>query len=266
MKPEHVVNIERIKEDRFKRPYVYRFSLPSNGILYGGKFPGGELYVAPMTASEEGLLGSQKSDKVSVIDTICKRCIVECPVAFEDLLVSDTFFLLMCIRNISYGSSYEFSLTCPNCATKYHRVVKIPDGLRVTRLSEEDDCEPYPVTLPMSGDTLGFRLLRNKDEESIRRYARSRYSKTIEEGDPSYCIRLATHIETINGEKVDGVKRLNYVEQMLAADSDALKEAISSRDFGASISLEGDCPACGYTSEEFVTFDRNFFRAGGAKS
>jgi hypothetical protein len=268
MEPErslHTTNITRVTDERFKRPYVYRISLPSNGFLYDGRLPGGEVFISPMVAADESLLGSQKSDKVSIIDTLCRRNLVECAVPYEDLLVSDTFYILMCLRNVSYGSLYQFQLQCPQCGVKYHKDVKVPEDMRVTRLSEEDDCEPYPCELPMNGDKLTFRLLRNRDEISIRRYAKSRYQQSVEEGDPAYCIRLATHIETINGEKRDAVQKLRYVENLIAADVSQLKEEIKARDFGADLILNSECPACGFAGEEILPFDANFFRVQRAK-
>lgn len=260
-KPNHDPSIVRVNEDKYKRPYVFRVSLPSNGFLYEGRFPGGECLISPMTASEEGLLSSQKSDKAGIVDTICRRCIVEMPVPYEDMLVSDSFFLLLYIRNVSYGMDYRFSLTCPHCGTKFGRTLRVPQDLKATALTEEDDCEPYEVKLPMSGDVLTFHLLRNKDEDAIRRFTKNRYMKSVDEGDPSYCMRLAVHIESINGEKMDLLKRHSYVESMIVTDSDAFKEAIRSRDFGASITLEAECPQCGRGFEDDMPFDREFFRS-----
>lgn len=269
MKPEHAlhtVNIVRVNDSKFNAPYVYRTVLPSNGYLYGGRFPGGEVLVKPMTASEEGLLASNKSDKGSIVDVLCRRCLVECPVPYDELLVSDIFYLLLVIRNISYGSDYRFTIQCSNCGTKYSRAIQIPEGLRVLALTEADDCEPYEVRLPISKDVLAFRLLRHRDEESIRRYAKNRYVKTVEEGDPSYCIRLSTHIESVNGQVLDAVQKLSYVEHMIAADVCAFKDELELRDFGASLILDSECPACGYAAEQLLPFDRTFFRPERAVS
>lgn len=264
MKPEFTPSIVKVNEERFKKPFVFRINLPSNGVLYDGKMPAGEVYISPMTASEEALLASNKADKVSVVDLLCKRCLVECPISYDDLLVGDTFYLLLCIRNVSYGGSYRFNLTCSNCGTSFARACMVPDDLKVVALSEEDANESYSVKLPMSGDTVSFRLLRNKDEEAIRRYTKNKYQRSAEDTDPSYCFRLATHIEEINGKKLDILHRLSYVESMIASDVSALKQAIQDRDFGVDLMLSGNCPACGFPFEEILPFDRNFFRSVSA--
>ena len=140
------------------------------------------------------------------------------------------------------------------------KTIVLPTGLVITGLMPEDDCEPYQVELPMSGDKIGFKLLRVRHETAIRNYAKSQYGKTVVSGDPAYCFRLASYISTINGEEKDAVVKTEYVENLIARDTLALKNAIDERDFGADMLINPECPSCGTQYEMNMPFDRDFFR------
>lgn len=248
------------KKPNSKRPYPFAIWLPSQGNLYDGKFPDGEMIISPMTTQEEQLLNSKKSDRITVLNQLIKNCIVDCPVRFEDLLVSDSFYILLCIRNVSFGSDYSFNLTCPKCNTKFRKEVLVPNSLKIIALTPEDDNEPYEVTLPLSEDKITFRLLRIKDESEIRRYSQSQYSRSVTPGDPSYCYRLAMYLQTVNGEKLDAVRKLEYIENLIAKDSLVLRNNIDKREFGAELDISFDCPSCGFSDSSTMPFDREFFR------
>lgn len=247
------------------RPYACKIVVPSNGYLYGGKWSGGEMIISPLTVAEEKLLAGSKGDRFDVLDLIVKRCIVECPVPFEDLLVGDLFYIMMCIRNISYGSDYSFNLTCGNCGTFYVHRLQIPDDLSMSVLTEEDDCEPYEVRLPLRGDLVKFRLLRYRDEMNIRRQLRLSYRSANIQGDPSYSYRLATYIQSVNDQDMNLGDKVDYVESLAGKDSLALRDAIDGREFGISLIIKSQCPDCGYEDESILPFNREFFRPGSTR-
>jgi hypothetical protein len=244
---------------KYKRPYPQVIVVPSRGYLYGGKFPGGEMIISPMTTQEEQILTSKKQDKVEVINMITKRCIVECPVPYEDLLLPDAFYTLLVIRNISLGSDYTFMLTC-ECGVKSKKTIDCPGSLEITGLTAADDCEPYSVTLPLCKKTVQYKLLRVKDETEIRRFSRGQYAKTLSVGEPAYCFRLGMYIHSVDGVVLDSVSKLEFVENLISRDSLTLRNAIEKREFGASVEINYECPACGRIDEQSMPFDREFFR------
>jgi len=253
---------ERVSPDQ---PYVYCIELPSRGYLYGGSLPGGKVYLTPLTGADEALFASQKVDRTSLVDIVCKRRLVNLPIRYEELLLGDMVYILLCLRHISYGTEYKFLVTCPNCNTRFQSQIDIPQGLKSVVLTAEDDCEPYNVKLPLSGDEIQFRLLRVQDEEEIRRYARNRLQKVQELGDPGYCYRLSCNIVSINGEIVDAIRKLAYVEGLVGRDIAALKNAIDEREFGPSLMIDLTCGACGFKSRQMMPFDREFFRPGSTR-
>lgn len=265
--PNVIVRVPDADLKQFKRPYAYWSWVPSQGYLYGNAFPGGEIVMSPMTTSEERILAQQKQDRTETLNTLLQRCLVQCPVKYDDLLIPDMLYMLLMLRNISYGSDYNFTLKCAECRTEYRHTLRIPDGLELKVLSQEDGEEPWDVKLPMSGHTVDYRLLRVKDETDIRRWARKQYQRTVLPGDPAYTYRLAKHIVAVNGEEWDAVKRLDYVEAMHTRDSLALRNAVEGKEFGVTLTIEAECPHCGEGSEEYrLPFDREFFRPSDTPS
>jgi len=255
----------RVAEDRsrkeFERKYAYWTWCPSQGRLYGsGVFPGGEIILSPMTTSEEKILQQSGKDRMEIVDDLVQRCIVKCPVAYEDLLIPDMFYMLLVIRNITYGSDYKFRLECAKCSLEYQQALEIPKGLKLRCLTEDDEGEPWSVTLPREGDVIQYRMLRVKDETDIRRWGREAYQRSVQTGDPAYVYRIAKHIVSINGQELDAVKRLDYAEEMIGSDSLALRRAIEKRDFGIKLMLDAKCPSCGHDAKARLPFDREFFR------
>ena len=258
-----IVKVEDAK-DRFRKSYVSLVTVPSLGYLYDDKFPGGELYMSPMTASEEKILLSNKRDRAGLVDQVVQRCIVEMPIKYEELLLQDFFYLLLSLRNISYGSTYSCSLDCPACRTTYNYDIELPAGLRMTVLTEEDEDEPYEVDLPVSGDRLGWRRLRISDEMEIRRFAKKAYNNSNDVGDPTYCFRIARHLVTLNGTPIDSLEKLEYAENLIASDMNALRQHMEQLDFGARLAIDTECPACGREEETQLPFSREFFRPSNA--
>lgn len=243
-----------------KRPRPTTIQVPSRGHLYGGKFPSGELIISAMTTMEEQLLQSKSSDKVNILNELCERCILKMPVSFNELLLPDMFYILLCIRNISYGPVYTFNLTCPECSQKFRKDVTVPNDLEVTGLSEEDDCEPYEIFLPMSQKKVKFSLLRIKNENDIRRFTKNAYSKSVVKGDPSYSYRIASYIQSIDDKEMNPIDKLEFVQNLISGDTNVLRNAIEKREFGANLRIDCDCPACGDSSKTMMPFDSEFFR------
>lgn len=260
--PSTIVRIDKETARRdFDKPYAYATWVPSQGHLYPeGKFPGGSVVMAPMSVGEEKILQQAGKDKMELVDTLIQRCLLKCPVPYEDLLIPDMFYLLLVIRNITYGADYQFRVECDGCGTEYMKRVTLPSGLEMKCLDETDEGEPWEVVLPDREDRVGFRMLRVKDEAEIRRYARKAYGQSHQVGDPSYVYRLSKHIVTINGQPADPLKRLNYVETMYGRDSLTLRNAIESKDFGVKLMLNLDCPHCGKSDRTKMPFDKEFFR------
>jgi len=241
-------------------PTEHKVELPSRGYFYGGKLPGGNVTVRPMTTQEEKLLvGSQ--DRLAIVDTVVERCLLTKSMPLDEYLLNDEFFMLLFIRNITYGANYSFTIKCPSCGTSFNHEVKVPDGMKLTVLTEKDK-EPFECELPIAKKKLSLRLLRVADEKEIRRYTTQVLNRPGRggDGDVAYTYRLARHIVKIDGEEIDSRKALELVDGMGGGDSLVLRNSIDAHDCGVELHLSLVCPRCEYLVERMLPFTAEFFR------
>ncbi len=238
-----------------------RVQLPSRGILYAGRLPEGWVELCPMTTREEKILLSQQPDRAALLDRIIERCLPTKDVPLSEMLVSDRFFLLLMLRNITYGPTYRIHVSCPQCKVVVFQDIQLPDGLTL-RVLTDADTEPFFVDLPMSGKKLGLRLLRVEDEQEIRRFVRqtAMTGRTAAEGDPSYIYRLARHVVSIDEQKVTTVQAVRFCENMIGGDSARMRHAVEESECGVTLTLKHTCSACGAAFEELLPFSDEFFR------
>ena len=233
--------------------------LPSKGLLYGDKLPDGKVEMRPMKVSEEKLL--VRPDPAEVIDRIVEECLLTKSLPFEEFLVGDKNYMLFFLRRISYGEKYNVQIQCPKCNTPANCTLRIPQELRIRVLEEGVDQEPYKVELPGCKKTIEVKLLRVGDERAINKAAKNQRVKlTGESGDPKYALRLARHVVSIGGEKVNFLKAIEFVNDMLALDSTAIWNTVDEHDCGIDFMHDFSCNQCGGASEILIPMSSEFFR------
>lgn len=240
-----------------------KIELPSNGYLYADDDPlrSGVVEISPIKAKDEKILSST-TNKDMVIDNLLRRCILTEGIKYNEMLVTDKLYILLSLRSISYGNQYSQICTCSNCSENFPHDIDFFKSFKVMRL-EEKDVEPYEIKLPKCGNTVQFRMLRVKDELDIKRYTKQ--SIKSNEGDPSYCYRLAKHIVSIDGKETDSIKAIQFIENLIGIDSSAFKDAIESKESGVNIQLNISCPFCGSQSDQMLKFTQEFFRPKSPK-
>ncbi len=247
----------------FEHTVIEPVNLPSRGLPYGDLIPDGIVKMAPMRTKEEKLLYGN-ADRVRMLETIVRRCLLSEVMPMEKYLVADQLYMLLAIRNISYGPQYQFKVRCPACGVEFHYDLEVPGGFQVKQLPD-GYTEPFERDLPQCKKRVGLKLLRVEDEYEIRKFG-ERPVEIIEEGDPTYEYRLAKHIATIDGNPADLRESLNLVENMYAMDSSVIQEALRDNDCGADLNLWPVCKRCGTKSQTQFKFTQEFFRRSRAKS
>lgn len=252
------------------------FTLPSLGKPYGDLIPGGVVSIKSMTTTEEKLFGglSKLADFEKVIDTLITRC-VKLPkeIKPDDLYTGDRVFLMMQIRNVSYGSLYDFTATCSNCRAKWDRQIHLEQDLTVQEVSD-DWQDPFELELPISGDRIKLRLFRGRDERRVIEYVdrNTRKVNINQIGDPGYVYRMALHLVSVESDddersipEADQSKILPdaimYMENLAAGDSSAVRDELEARTPGMLLRVENECPKCGEVTDEPLPVSANFFRA-----
>ena len=73
-----------------------------------------EVSIRPLTFTDEKQLMSSRQGGSEAINKLIEKCVQN--VRIGELLELDKLYLLMKIREISYGAEYQASITCPACA------------------------------------------------------------------------------------------------------------------------------------------------------
>lgn len=240
----------------------FEITLPSYGIPYEGKLPGGRVKLRPMTTAEEAILYNAAGDAVSKVNAIINACVVSKSMATEELLLSDRFYILLMLRTRSFGARYKFPFRCSGCNAQSKQEVNLVEDLTIKPM-ESGLQEPFDVLLPISGDTVSLRFLRGKDEARIARHAKRVRMQSSDPSDPSYLYRLALQIVTINGVEKPLLDVENYVAKMDVGDSAKIRAETDLREGGIDTTIYIDCPFCGFTNEMEMPFSVEFFRPNG---
>lgn len=253
----------------FEHTIIEKIQLPSRGVVYGDKLPGGNVELAPMRTKEEKLLASTHN-RETVLERIVKRCLLTTSLPFENYLVSDFFFMLLVIRNLSYGSDYRFKVTCSHCAYVFEHYMEVPGGFEIMYLPDGvlQDAdgnvpakfeEPFEVDLPICKKKVNLRLIRLQDEEEIRRVVEQIRQKP-DDGDPDLEVRLAKHIVSVDDNKMDLRESIDFVSNLYVRDTRVIKRAIADNDCGANLLIEPKCLRCGTVNLSRFRFTPGFFR------
>jgi len=136
--------------------------LPSEGRFYSLPDPSKPITVRPMTFKDEKAMMSSQSGS-DIINTLLSRCVSN--VNIGDLLLFDKVFLIMKIRELSYGDEYGVTVQCPSCS-KENKVKFFLSQLAVNYAPEELT-DPCLVKLRVLDKDAKVKFPRIKDEEYL---------------------------------------------------------------------------------------------------
>jgi hypothetical protein len=236
-------------------------TLPSMGVFYSGKCPGGKVEITPWTTAQEELHVTYGGrDPYTLIDKLIEGNVrLPSGLTHDEMLTTDRFFLLYQLRSVSLVSKYTVIRTC-KCKHEHEVQVDI-DALKV-KVPDEGESEPFDVYLPRSKKTVALRLLRVADEKATREQGK-KYS-TMTGGNASSvgtAFTLARQILTIDGESKKFDERRDFVSKLVLLDLAVIRNAVEKHETGLLTSVEATCPKCGYVDSEWeVPLQETFFR------
>jgi hypothetical protein len=203
----------------------------------GTEQPRREVTLRAVTGEDEAFLLESADDVApsSRATTLLGRCIDEPDVAANAhaLTVGDREALLLHLRRLTLGETFDCVLTCPvdSCGERMELTLPVTglmvppyrDVRREHDLIADVDGARYAIT---------FRLPTAADLDAIGPIAR----RDPERGATALAERCVSQV-TRNGEELD-------VGELTSAVRSALAEAMAERDPQAEIELELTCPAC----------------------
>jgi hypothetical protein len=236
--------------------------LPSSGKVYptGTSLHGADaVEIRPMTAREEDILTSRALlKKGTVITELIKSCLIDKTIVPNDLLGGDRNALMVAIRITGYGPEYKAEVECEECNVKTDHEFNLAE-LPIRRLELEPlalGMNLFQFSLPYSKKLVKFRFLTGRDEEEILALA-EKQKKLGLGGESAVTTNLMHAIVSIDGVE-DRMKITNFIKNMPARDSLALRNYIRDHEPGVIMKQDTSCPSCGNTAEVNMPLGANF--------
>ena len=235
---EDIINdiLKDLKQDE-----AIQVELPSKGILY--KFENEEdrsVYLRPMTFEDEKYLATAKKSGKDPANLLLERCVSNIEV--NHLTSADKLFLILKLRELSYGDTYDARVVCSKCESEAEIGIIISE-LPVKELPE-DFTDPVVVTLPKLGKEAKVRIPRVKDEQYLKN------SQTA--ADQIW--RFVSEIAGVTDKSIisELLKKLPLVD---------VKTIINAMnvDYGVETKIHYQCDYCGGGSIIDLPINENFF-------
>jgi hypothetical protein len=212
--------------------------LPSKGRFYKD-FNG--LKITPLLFEDEQKILMSKNKNINPINEIISKCIDGVDV--NDLLDVDKLYVLLKIKEISYGPDYKFDIMCPACGTNGNSLLPIKDI--PVKFIPEDVSDPREVLLPVLKAKVKIRFLRTYDEKYFLK-------------PEDFLTNLYRLIVSINDNK-DPVFIAKVLKKLHIRDVKTIRNEINSKSYGVDTTFRFECPSCGHNSIVNIPFDANFF-------
>ena len=137
-------------------------NLPSENKVYSLEDPAAPITLRPMTFDDEKQIINAKKDQ-DPVNIILQRCSTNLNIS--DLLSIDKLYLIMKLREISYGDDYNTLLICSFCKEEMPTTVKLSE-LNINPVPD-DFTDPIEITLPSINKTCKVSLPRVRDEKLL---------------------------------------------------------------------------------------------------
>jgi hypothetical protein len=194
--------------------------LPTKGLFYRPKKE--SLKVGYLTANDENMLMSPNISSDGIVYSLLKNKIYEPGFDVNQLLNVDVQAILIFLRNTSFGSEYNFSVTDPATNKKFDITLQLEELNVKKAIHEPNEDGFFNFQLPKTKKNVKFRLLNLKDEKEIDTLSDSYPQNMVA---PVVTKRLEKHIVEIDGN-TDKSKISEFILNMPISDSKDLKKFI----------------------------------------
>lgn len=236
-------------------------TLPSEGRFYKSAAgeplcPGGKIeYALWTTEAEEILVRYGEADDIA--DRML-RSNIKLPetMEYEDLLVSDQFYILMKLRAESLCPYYTYTCGCRKCKKEYEVQANLQE-LKLLDINNVAD-EPISCALPAKGVELQLRFPRVKDAVALQKLEKELEEKQTPDGVLLY--QYARQIVKVDGESMPFNEKKDLVRSLTMLDTSAIRMVLEDNDIGYNLMDESECTHCGTANQSAIPIDVRFFR------
>ena len=214
--------------------------LPTKGIFYFGKEM--SIKIRPMTFEDEkSLITGSRSADFNAANYLLSRCVQNIDV--EKLVIIDKVFLLIKLREISYGKDYKVGVVCGQCG--FENVLNLEmDKLLVTDVPEDFNYLNHPVFL---------EGIQKEAELSVATVAEEHFLQG--EGLANNLWRFIQKIGGIDNPTVIA----QVIEKLPIADVHNIVKHIMLSQYGVQPQVRYACDKCTKSNLISLPIDENFF-------
>ena len=215
--------------------------LPSKNKFYTLKDSSKPITLRPMTFDDERAMMSKKNVNVDVLNTLLARCVSNIDVGA--LLQMDKLFLIMKLREISYGENYSASINCNSCKRDNAITFQL-NALPVTYVEDELN-EPITLHLSILDKDVKVRFPRVQDENYF-----SNADQAI--------TNLWRFVEEIDGHAEKSVIS-KVLPQLPLQDAHTLLDGMSASQYGVDTKVRFVCNYCSHNEVMELPITADFF-------
>jgi hypothetical protein len=190
--------------------------------------------------------GHNKINCLLVLDKLLQSLLINKSIDINTLLISDKTAIFIAIRRFAYGDAYPVNVGCPACAKPNRVDINLAN---LTTLSIDFESTPrntneFFCELPKSHAKVSYKLLNQSDEDEISKELEA-LKRVNKEDAHELTTRLKHRIISVNGSTEQVVIR-KFVDEMLAADSRALREHIRNHTPDIDMRFDFICEHCSF--------------------
>jgi len=217
--------------------------IPSLGVVYGNSRDTKKVSVTPMTFDDEkAILSSQKDPSIDPANLLLSRCVNG--VKVDDLLIMDKLYLIMKIRELSFGNEYKSRAICKKCKAENNLSIEL-DKLLCNFVDEHEFMDPTEVELPQIGKTAKVRVPRVCDEQYLM--------------DPERTVNeLWRFVDEIGGSQNKKIIA-KVIEKLPIIDVHKIINVLTMQEYGIQTEVKFVCSHCQSHETIILPISANFF-------
>jgi len=212
--------------------------LPSKGRFYPNH--SGTVRVRPMEFADEKSILSARKGNLDPVNVLLERCVEG--INIYELVQPDKLFILLRLREISYGEEYGATVTCQQCEFDNNlsfNLAKLP----VDPIG--DDLQyPLEINLPILKKKVTVRLPQVKDEEFL---------KNLDDATD----QLWRFVDAVE-EHTDKSIIAPVIQKLPLKDVHCLLKAINP-EFGIQTKVKFTCQSCKFSNVIILPITADFF-------
>lgn len=213
--------------------------LPSRGKFYTN-FEG--VKISPLKFIDEQLILNGKDIQKDIVTELLEKTVEG--IDISKILLMDKNYLLMKLREVSYGDDYEFGVVCKACNYETQSKIMISKQLNMLQIPEDFE-DPRTIELPKLGVKADIRLIRNREESYLLD------TEVMYKNLYRFIVNLNNHTDPVFISKA--------IERMEIADVKKIFKEVTNLPYGIDPRFVFKCGKCGHKETLAVPIDSGFF-------